>query len=770
MVEVDIHAEAFSVGRSRDLDLIIIDHDPARRAVVARLAEDVEISRVVLVEAWPESLTESFVTKPTVVLVDGALLRYQALDLSRLVRSGLVFVAVVHGESATTFEFLAVGCVRVLCSPITVTDLERIAAIARSVLAQESDRQRRQLVKLHALRQVGADLTLLAELTPEWLMQGLRVLQQLLGVPALAVWRIDWENNAVVKEGAVGLTAAFVREVEEKARGRAAELVHRVLESSVRPIAMLERADDDRGVTVSESCCEIGSEAEVVVPIRRAGRVVGMLSIYLRRVEDCDRAEMQLYDSAAEALAMAWTVAEARRELLLNQQLYRALVEEQPVGIVLCAIDGQVRLANGSAARLLGYECPERLLGVRLPEAVRTLAPLPWDEWCQRSAGVAASGVMIPVLSLDKRLRILEFHTRIVELPGAGARWEPQLQLVLRDVTLERRRLMELELLHDLTRMVSEDRDLDPAFQIVAERLQREFGYGLVGLALLSGDGSRFAGRAVRVEGGLTYNEWRADRGITGRAVRENRAQLVVDVRQDPDYFDAQPDLQMESEVVAVLRRNGQPIGVLNIESKQGHRLDQEDLRLAQNVAVHLELLMRQVELTEQLERQALSDPLTGLPNRRALLDHVRRMLSDRRVDNVIVVLIDFDGFKTLNDKQGHLFGDAMLQAVGQRLVQSLRPSDLIARYGGDEFAVVLTGANLHAAGEIAEWLRERIAGTPFQIHDQLVHLTISLGISAYPEHGETVDALLHAADHAMYAAKRRGGNAVALAEERTPR
>jgi diguanylate cyclase (GGDEF)-like protein len=317
--------------------------------------------------------------------------------------------------------------------------------------------------------------------------------------------------------------------------------------------------------------------------------------------------------------------------------------------------------------------------------------------------------------------------------------------------------------------MVSEDRNLDSAFEMVADRLQREFGYALVGLALLSADGTRFVGRAVRVEGGLTFNEWRADRGVTGRAVRENRAQLVVDVRQDPDYFDPQPDLPMESEVVAVLRREGKPIGVLNIESRRGHRLDQEDLRLALNVAVHLELLMRQVELTEQLERKALTDPLTGQPNRRALLDHLRRALGDRRVEHVAVILIDFDGFKVLNDTKGHLFGDALLQAVAERLARSLRPSDLLARYGGDEFAVVLAGVDLAVAHDIAERLRRAVADTSFQVRDEVVSLTISLGVAASPRHGDTPETLLRAADEALYAAKRRGGNTIAIAGEWSP-
>lgn len=754
------------MARWDDIDVVLVDRDPVRRAALVRLARALGVEHVQASGDWASTLLEEPAVRPTVVLVDAALLRQRPFDVSRAVQLGRFFVALVSGGTGTTPEFLAAGCGAVLYEPITAIDLERVFALARSVLAEGVGRERRLQIRLSALRQVESDLTLLAELTPEWLTRSLELLQPILGVPALAVWRVDWETNSLLNDGAVGLPAFFIQEIEARSRGRASALVRRILESVLEPVDMRETSTDERLLTSPEVRRSLDLEAGVVVPVRRAGQIVALLSVYLAQLADFDRADLQLYDAAAEALAVAWKIADTRREILQNQILYRTLVEEEPVGVLLCSLDGTVRLANGAAARLLGYERPERLRGLRLPESVRTLAPLPWDEWVQRPIGAPPVERVVPLLSFDKRLRIVEFHARIVELPGDRVQWEPQVQLVLDDVTLERRRLMELELLHDLTRMVSEERDLEAAFQMVAERLQREFGYALVGLALLSSDKTRFIGRAVRVEGGLTYNEWRADRGVTGRAVRENRAQLVVDVLQDPDYFVPQPDLQMESEVVAVLRRNGEPIGVLNIESRRGHRLDQEDLRLAMNIAVHLELLMRQVELTEQLERQALSDPLTGLPNRRALEEHLRRVLRDRHVEAVSVLLIDFDNFKPLNDSRGHLFGDAVLQAIAERLARSLRPSDLVARYGGDEFAVVLPGVDLSKAHEIAERLRQTIASSPFEIRGQRVTLTISLGVAGYPLHGDTPEALLHAADEALYVAKRRGGNAVIVAGE----
>lgn len=743
-----------------NLVVAIADDDPIRQQMVGRLARELGIGDVLFLRELSELLREERRERPMILLVDVGLASRQATELATLRQSGFLVVGLSKGEVATP-ELLARGYSAVLYDLVTAVDLARILESAQAILARDHDRERQRLAKLSVLRQAAGELLLLAELTPQWISQSLWLLQHVLDVPGLALWRIDWQTDSLVSEGTVGVPAEFVQELEYKAKGRARDLLERVLESVLSPIDMRPESTDPRLITDVAMRERVGFEAGFVVPIRRSGQIVALLSIYLAKREDFDRSDIAIYDAAAEALAVTWAVAEVRREPLLNHQLYRKLVEEQPVGLLLCDLNGTVRLANGAAARLLGYREVDRLLGARLPELAQPLSPLPWEEWCQRSVGSASVGAVVPVLTLDKRLRILEFQTRVVELPEMGGRWKPHLQLTLVDVTLERRRLMELELLHDLTRLVNGERNLEAAFALVADRLQREFGYGLVGLALLSSDGSRFLGRAVRLEGGIAYNEWRADRGVTGRAVRENRAQLVVNVREDPDYFDPQPDLPMESEVVAVLRRSGRPIGVLNIESRRGHRLDQEDLRLALNVAVHLELLMQQVELTEQLERQALSDPLTGLPNRRALMDQLRRLLLDRLVDQVALLLIDFDGFKALNDEKGHLFGDAVLQAVAKRLEQSLRPSDLLARYAGDEFVVVLPEIDPGVVVIIAERLRGAIADSPLLVGDQTVELTISLGIAIYPKDGETPDALLRSADEALYEAKQRGGNTV---------
>ena len=162
-----------------------------------------------------------------------------------------------------------------------------------------------------------------------------------------------------------------------------------------------------------------------------------------------------------------------------------------------------------------------------------------------------------------------------------------------------------------------------------------------------------------------------------------------------------------------------------------------------------------------QLEALALSDALTGLPNRRLLKDRIGQAIAHaRRHDTVMAVLfLDLDGFKTINDTLGHDMGDLLLQQVAQRLVGAVRAEDTIARLGGDEFVICL--ARLTApedAGVVAAKLIRTVA-YPYALQGQEGHVTVSIGIALYPQSGDTDAALMHAADAALYAAKHAGKN-----------
>jgi diguanylate cyclase (GGDEF)-like protein len=170
---------------------------------------------------------------------------------------------------------------------------------------------------------------------------------------------------------------------------------------------------------------------------------------------------------------------------------------------------------------------------------------------------------------------------------------------------------------------------------------------------------------------------------------------------------------------------------------------------------------------SRRLRHQALHDALTGLPNRTLLHRRAERDL--RGDDPAAMLLIDLDRFKEVNDTLGHDYGDALLVEVAERLSAALRRGDTLARFGGDEFAVLVAGAPDRAAViELAGRLQEALR-RPFALRGVAVELEASIGVALYPEHGTTAGRLLQRADVAMYEAKRGGHGIVTYTAERDP-
>ncbi len=162
-----------------------------------------------------------------------------------------------------------------------------------------------------------------------------------------------------------------------------------------------------------------------------------------------------------------------------------------------------------------------------------------------------------------------------------------------------------------------------------------------------------------------------------------------------------------------------------------------------------------------KMQHQVSYDILTGLPNRRLLVDRLREEISraKRSGSNVALLFIDLDRFKEVNDTLGHYQGDQLLIQAAQRIQQCVREGDTLARIGGDEFVVILSGVTDKAhLQRVAQGIIE-VMTSPFSLGNQISYVTASVGIANYPSDVDSLEALISAADQAMYVAKERGRN-----------
>jgi len=208
------------------------------------------------------------------------------------------------------------------------------------------------------------------------------------------------------------------------------------------------------------------------------------------------------------------------------------------------------------------------------------------------------------------------------------------------------------------------------------------------------------------------------------------------------------------------LAMDGHGTGVLSAHRAGAPACSTRDLRVLTLVARYLSVAVALAYAHAVLRESAATDHLTGLANRRALHDALKREVARgiRYGQPVSVVLVEVDNFKRINDGHGHLRGDAVLRCVGRLLRGICREMDFAARFGGDEFVLMLPNTPKSGALRVLERLRRR---APEMGRRFGVPLTTSAGIATLPQDGLTADALIEAADQAMYRAKRLGGNRV---------
>ena len=226
----------------------------------------------------------------------------------------------------------------------------------------------------------------------------------------------------------------------------------------------------------------------------------------------------------------------------------------------------------------------------------------------------------------------------------------------------------------------------------------------------------------------------------------------------------------VETYLCAPMVAHGEIMGVLHIRCSSENRTARAIVaNSAQTAAEQLSLILANLRLRETLRNQSIRDPQTGLFNRRYMVDSLDRELSraERSGKPVVIAMLDLDHFKNLNDSFGHAAGDAVLRDWSNLLKTKFRGSDIVCRYGGEEFVIILPDISVDIAHQRMEQLRQDIRRmTVHQDGQTISGVTVSIGIAFYPHHGRTNPSLLHAADQALYRAKESGRDCVVIAPE----
>jgi diguanylate cyclase len=441
---------------------------------------------------------------------------------------------------------------------------------------------------------------------------------------------------------------------------------------------------------------------------------------------------------------------EAEKKLKESEERFRLLFENSRA--VLLMIDpgsGELLDANPAAANYYGYTV-ETLRGMRIEE----INTLPADEVAaerQRALDEKRNYFVFPHRLSSGEVRVVEVHSSPILANGKTVLFSivhditerEKMQGMLRASEARYRALFEQQ--HDAVFIL----DLGGRHLAANRHATEMLGYTPDEILQLS-----YADISAEVEESQKINQ---------RLLAGEHIPLYERIfrKKDGQAF------PVEINVELVRDGNGSPLHIQSVVRDISQRKQaEEELKKANE---QLRLRMIQVEqLQAELRDQALHDPLTGLYNRRYLDESLEREIirAERENNPLSVIVLDIDHFKKINDSYGHRVGDQFLVKIARLLENSTRGSDLVYRHGGEEFLLVLPGANADSARQRAEEIRQKCLETVIRYHGEELNLTISFGLAAFPAHGTTAEEIITKADKALYVSKETGRNRVTIWEE----
>ncbi len=481
-------------------------------------------------------------------------------------------------------------------------------------------------------------------------------------------------------------------------------------------------------------------------------------------------------------LSIARDVTERRRvedALRESEERYRELVQHQGEGIGLVDQYERFTFVNPAAEKVFGVQ-PGELTGRSLALFVdkETWAVIRSQTEIRRRGEVSTYDVEIIRPDGEKRQLVLTATPRYDEDDAFAGTFG-----VFRDITERKQAELALEASVRFLRIANRHTRMDALLREALQELKNVTKCAAVGIRIL-GRGGEIPYQAydgfpqdfyeeesplsIRSDSCMCVNVIKGEIDPTKPFYTEGgsfymngttRFLATVPDEEKGKTRNACNRFGYESVALVPIRLADSLMGLIHVADPQEHMVPQWMVKILEQVGLQLGTAIRRVSAQEQLSHTATHDPLTDLPNRQLLAELFisERARARRSGKRIVLMYLDLDRFKDVNDTLGHSIGDSLLRAVAGRLRGVPRLADTVARMGGDEFVLTVAGIRgVRDAARVAERVMEAVR-KPYELGGVTAHITTSLGIAFYPEDGEELDALLRAADTAMYRAKDQG-------------
>jgi diguanylate cyclase (GGDEF)-like protein len=382
------------------------------------------------------------------------------------------------------------------------------------------------------------------------------------------------------------------------------------------------------------------------------------------------------------------------------------------------------------------------------------------------------SEVAIPLMVRDEVVGVVDFQSdspeffdnETIDLLALFSTQASQGLENARLYSLEQRRARQLEAINAIARQTTAVVDLDELLEKVCRLILERFAVDHVAVLLVQEGQLQVRAHQGKLTASVEKGAVLAPGlGIAARAIELGKTVLENDVTKDTGYLPGFEETL--SEMCVPLIFYGEKLGCVALESAKRHAFDASDIQPLEAVADICAAAIQNARHFQKTQQLAYLDGLTGIFNRRFFELRIAEELerANRYGSSMSVIMMDIDHFKKLNDEFGHLLGDEVLRQASQVFTQHLRKGDVVCRYGGEEFALLLPQTNGENALEVAEKLRRAVEAWHFPGVPRKV--TISAGVADSPTFGKVRDEIVAAADSALYQAKQAGRNRVVTAE-----